>query len=122
MGPGFWLAISGIEIWHAISMIAFQQDSFLIRHCGAQVYLNPLSTGPFYMAFLFLLPWLAVFGVAVATLKLLNLVELRHGVIALMASVVAWGVPLVLNLTPLSGAYMDALDNCIKNSRVLAQR
>lgn len=74
------------------------------------------------MAFLWLLPWLVIFGVSLTVLKLLKRVELRHGLIMLMASILAWGFPLLLSLTPLSGAYMGALHHCIDTNRALNAR
>lgn len=117
LGPGVWLAISVLLFWETISMMSGQGDGPLFTLCRAEAYLNPLRHGPFIMAFLYLLPWAICFVLAAGALLFLKRITLRLVLMTLMASVLAWGLPLLLSLTPLTGAYDRALARCIQNQR-----
>ena len=117
LGPGVWLAIGVLLLWETISMISGNGDGPLFTLCQAQAYLNPLRHGPFIMAFLYILPWAICFALAAVVLLFLKHTTIRTVLMVLMASVLAWGVPLLLGLTPLAGAYDRALVRCVDAQR-----
>ncbi|MCI4643272.1 MAG: hypothetical protein MRY64_00635 [Hyphomonadaceae bacterium] len=117
LGPGLWLAVSVFLIWDAVSMISGGMGSEFIRFCEAQVYLSVLRDGPFILAYFFLLPWLGIFALAAGALLFTRRVAFKSVVMVLMASVLAWGLPLLLSVTPLGGAYDRALVRCIDDQR-----
>ena len=117
LGPGVWLAIGVILLWETVSMISGNGDGPVFTLCQAQGYLNPLRHGPFIMAYLYLLPWALVFALTALVLLAFKRTSIRTVLMVLMASVLAWGLPLLIGLTPLAGTYDRALVRCIDDRR-----